>query len=247
MGVFVIICSILNVIIIIGCFFATLIIKNYLPSYIDEKGKNLATKEDIKEITLKTEEVQKEFKENFEIFTSDVHFKYDYYYKQYCELYSEIYGIIIQSEYVRYFMKLSDDKNITFEEAPFLEVSKSHRTTTKIEWKNGEEAKTTQHSEDISTPISEFNKMKLCEHIIQKSYVASPELLKLAVSYRYANTYYAGNESGKHYSIEDTANEEEFRLIRELVCCIVREYNFLRKELKMEFNEKELNSGIIQL
>lgn len=38
-----------------------LFIKNYLPSYMDEKGKNLATKEDIQEITRKTEEVQKEF------------------------------------------------------------------------------------------------------------------------------------------------------------------------------------------
>ena len=35
----VIVCSILNIIIIIGCFFATLLVKNYLPSYMDEKGK----------------------------------------------------------------------------------------------------------------------------------------------------------------------------------------------------------------
>ena len=57
--------------------------KNFFPSYLDEKGKNHATKQDIEIITRKTEEVQKEFKEGFELFSSDVHFKYDFYFKQY--------------------------------------------------------------------------------------------------------------------------------------------------------------------
>ena len=35
---------------------------------MDEKGKNLATKEDIEEIARKTEEVQQEFREGFELF-----------------------------------------------------------------------------------------------------------------------------------------------------------------------------------
>ena len=42
---------------------------------MDEKGKNLATKEDIEEITRKTEEVQQEFREGFELFSNDVKFK----------------------------------------------------------------------------------------------------------------------------------------------------------------------------
>lgn len=62
-------------IIILGLF-----LKNYFPSYMDEKGKNLATKEDIAEITRKTEVVQQEFRENFERFSSDIRFKYDFYY-----------------------------------------------------------------------------------------------------------------------------------------------------------------------
>lgn len=86
-------------------FLLGLFVKNYLPSYMDEKGKNLATKEDIQEITRKTEEVQQEFRENFELFSSDVQFKYDFYYKQYSELYCKLYAIIIQSEYVRHFIK----------------------------------------------------------------------------------------------------------------------------------------------
>ena len=53
-----------------------LFIKNYLPSYMDKKGENLATKEDIQEITRKTEEVQQEFRVGLEEFSSDLQFKY---------------------------------------------------------------------------------------------------------------------------------------------------------------------------
>ena len=59
---------------IILVFLLGLFIKIFLPSYMEEKGKNLATKEDIEAITRKTEEVQKEFKEGFELFSSDVRF-----------------------------------------------------------------------------------------------------------------------------------------------------------------------------
>lgn len=76
-----------NVAILIAVYVFYRLIKNYVPSYFDEKGKNLATKQDIAEITRKTEEVQKEFKEGFELFSSDVRFKYDFFYKQYSELY----------------------------------------------------------------------------------------------------------------------------------------------------------------
>lgn len=75
---------ILQILLGVGMFLGGLYIKNYLPSYINEK--NLATKEDIADITKKTEEVQREFKEGIELFTNDVRFKYDFYYKQYAEL-----------------------------------------------------------------------------------------------------------------------------------------------------------------
>ena len=76
-------------------FLLGLFIKNYFPEYMKEKGKNLATKEDIEEITRKTELVQKEFKESFELFSSDVQFKYDFYFKQYANLYSNLYCICL--------------------------------------------------------------------------------------------------------------------------------------------------------
>lgn len=43
---------------IVAVFLLGLFTKNYLPSYMEKKGENLATKEDVKEITRRTEEVQ---------------------------------------------------------------------------------------------------------------------------------------------------------------------------------------------
>ena len=147
-------------------FLLYLFIKNFLPSYIDEKGKNLATKEDIEAITRKTEEVQKEFKEGFELFSSDVRFKYDFYFKQYSELYSKLYGIIMQSEYVRHFKKINDGQEVSFDEVPFLEVSPTHRVTKSVHWSSENPTAVTQKEERIDTPISNFNKRHLCEYII---------------------------------------------------------------------------------
>lgn len=232
---------------IILTFLLYLFIKNFLPSYIDEKGKNLATKEDIEAITRKTEEVQKEFKEGFELFSSDVRFKYDFYFKQYSELYSKLYGIIMQSEYVRHFKKINDGQEVSFDEVPFWEVSPTHRVTKSVHWGSENTTALTQKEERIDTPISNFNKRHLCEYIIENAEYATQRLLKIAVSYRFASYYYAGNPEVKNSSCQETANDEEFRLIREMVCCIVSEYNFFRKELKMAYNEVELKTGIPQL
>ncbi|MGF6199799.1 hypothetical protein [Pseudomonas laurylsulfatiphila] len=49
-----------------------LLIKFYLPGYIKEKGKNLATKEDIAEITNKIEQVKVEYAKQLELYKSDI-------------------------------------------------------------------------------------------------------------------------------------------------------------------------------
>ena len=235
---------ILNVVLF---FLLGLFIKNYLPSYMNEKGKNLATKEDIEAITRKTEAVQKEFKEGFELFSSDVRFKYDFYFKQYSELYSKLYGIIIQSEYVRQFTKLNDGTEISFDEAPFIEITPTRRVTQSVKREDSKSASFEQKEEKIITPISEFNKQHLCEYIIENAEYATQRLLKIAVSYRFAYYFYSGNADNKNSSCENIANEEEFRLIREMVCCIVSEFNYFRKELKMGYDDDELNTGVPQL
>ena len=50
---------IFEILLAVAVFLIGLFVKNYLPSYMDEKGKNLATKEDVEEITRKTEEVER--------------------------------------------------------------------------------------------------------------------------------------------------------------------------------------------
>ncbi len=240
----VVISIILQGILILGLCALVLFVKHYFPSYMNKKGENLATKEDIAEITKKTEEVQKEFKEQFELFSSDIEFKYNFYVRQYSELYCFLYAIVIQSEYVRFFLDKKDGKSIPFDEAPFIEVSPTEKRSGKVYSENG--IKTVELKSDlIETDISQFNKKSLVDYIVSKGELASQELLKLAVSYRFAHEYYSGNKSGLGTSeLSKTADDEEFRLIRELICCIVKEYNSLRKSLKMTYNEEELNTGI---
>ena len=235
---------ILEVLLVVVLFLLGLFLKNHLPSYMDEKGKNLATKEDIEEITKKTEGVQKEFKESFELFANDVKFKYDFYYKQYANLYCKLYAIVVQSEYLRRFVELTDKKTVTFEDAPFLEISPKHKETVtiNISKKNGSSMR--REAEDITTPISQFNKKELCDYIIANDSLASQKLLKLAVSYRFAYDHYSGNGSGGSVEIKETADAEEFRLIKDIVITIVKDYNLLRKILKLDYNERELTSGI---
>lgn len=234
----------INIVLIVG---AALLFKHFFPAYMDEKGKNLATKEDVQEITRKTEEVQAEFKQNFELFSSDVHFRYEFFFKQYSELYCKLYAIVTQSEYARHFIKVDKEQDISFDEAPFIEMSPTHRVNQTMKWGSDQPTTINRTEETFETPISKFNKEQLCDLIIELGEYASQKLLKLAVAYRFAYSYYEGNPKSKNASCQKTANDEEFRLIREMVCCIVSEYNFLRKELKMDYVESELDTGIPEL
>lgn len=228
-------------------FLLGLFLKHYFPSYMEEKAKNLATKEDVEEITRKTEEIQKEFREGFELFSSDVHFKYDFFYKQYSELYCGLYATIMQSEYARHFVRVNKGKILTFEAAPFLEISPTTKVTQQFKLESETPIQVSTKTEEIDTPLSQDNKIKMCNNIIEHSDLASPKLLKIAMSYRFAFNYYDGNRDGKKSAFSDTANEEEFRLIREMIICIVSEYNKLRKELKMAYDQDELDTGLPKL
>lgn len=219
-----------------------LVFTHYLPAYSKEKGKNLATKEDIEEITRKTEEVRKEVRESFEKFSSGLQYKY----KQFSLLYCKLYAIIIQSEYVRRFMSLTSQEEYSFDDEPFLEVSASHITKQHISFDTGMPVAEVE-TETKETPISQFNKKELCNYIIENGEYASQKLLKLAVSYRFAYHFSASNKSIQNSSCKDVADEEEAKHIKEIVCCIVSEYNTLRKDLKMEYNSEELKIGRIQL
>jgi hypothetical protein len=222
-------------------FLGGLWIKNFFPAYMGKKGENLATKEDIQTITRLTENVQDEFKRSFEEFSKDKEFKYKYYYDQFRELYTKLYSIIAQSEYTRRFFKLYNGTDLTFEKVPFVEIHKTHKEET-IQF--GKDVGVTRTETEIKDGITNFCKGSLCDLIINKGELATQQLLKLAVAYRFAYDNYSG--TAHNGDAVDTANEEEFKLIKEMLICIVKDYNFLRKELKLEYIESELTTGLFE-
>ncbi len=90
-----------------------------------------------------------------------------------------------------------------------------------------------EKTEEIETPISQFNKKELCDYIISNGSLASQKLLKLAVAYRFAADHYSGNGSGGSIDVKDIADEEEFRMIKDIVVAIVQDYNLLRKRIEI--------------
>lgn len=219
--------SLSTILISIITFIIGLLFKNYLPKYIEEKAKNLATKEDLKEITEITENTLKPYKEDFEKFRNDLSFKYDYNYNKYAELYAELYSIIIQSEYARTILP----NKIPFEEEPFITFAPIKREKTTFTM-GGRVTKTT---EEIKTPLSEFNSGLFIEMIIESGKFASQDVIKLAISYR----------AEKHLNGDDT--EKATRLLSDLIKLIVKEYNQIRDELKLNCNKNELKTGIMEL
>ena len=67
---------IFEILLAVAVFLIGLFVKNYLPYTWMKKVRIQQLKEDIEEITRKTEEVQQEFREGFELFSNDVKFKY---------------------------------------------------------------------------------------------------------------------------------------------------------------------------
>lgn len=65
---------IIEITVILGAFGLFFFIKNFLPSYFNEKGKNLATKEDVEIITEKVERIKSEFIKDLEFIKTDLHY-----------------------------------------------------------------------------------------------------------------------------------------------------------------------------
>ena len=128
-GLFNVICDLT---VLIGVYYIFKI-KEYSDSFFNEKAKNLATRQDIGEITRKTEEVKTEFKELQDLFQADLKFKYDFMEKQYRELYVDTYYLICQSEARRRVLNIME-KNYNFDEVPFIEYHQAVETTEATEW-----------------------------------------------------------------------------------------------------------------
>lgn len=126
---------------------------NSFDTYFEQKATNLATKQDIREITTITESIQSEFHQKQSQFDADLQYKYDLNKSQYTELYSPLYWIICKSEATRNSFKHFSNLSISFSDAP---ITKYEDNTTTID--------------EIITLIEE------------KKDLASPNLIKLATS-----------------------------------------------------------------
>lgn len=156
-------------------------------------------------------------------------------YKQYSELYSKLYSVIIQSKYVRHFFIIEGE----FREIPFLEI---HKTNKKLEFKLSENS-VKRTEEEIHDTVTEFNKIKLAEWIIKKGELASEKLLKLAVAYRYVHQNYLIVDLPAE--LAEKFKEEEIVLIGDIIKTVVKETNGLKKNCKLSYNENERSSGIM--
>ena len=223
-------------IVILGFF-----VKDYLPAYAGKKGENLATKEDIEEITRITEEVTSRFQRESEVFLNNLTFSNDYAFNRYSILYAKIYGIVIQSEYLRFFFSNYKKEDLKFEEYPFIELTSS-KTTQRIKFSElASEGIISKTINPINDEMTSFNKKELCDYIIKNSEYASPKLLKLAVAYRFVNSKYgAGGQSGE---LTNKFNEAELTLSKDLVKTIVKEYNEMRKIVNLSYSKSELENG----
>ena len=182
--------------------------------------------------------MKQEFKEKIELFSSDVRFKYDYYYKQYSDLYSNLYSFVVQSEYVRKFIELTTNEFHTFEDVPFFEITPIHRVTITLKPEKYE-----RNVENIDTAVSSLNKDALCEYIISKGDLATQKLLKIAVAYRFVSARIDDVDQ----TVKRVAQEQELKMLAKMVRCIVSDYNQLRANLQLCCDEEELTSGKISL
>ncbi|WP_273851809.1 hypothetical protein [Guptibacillus spartinae] len=172
-------------------------------------------------------------KSRLDWFVDKKKFKREHNYNQLKELYLYLYAIVVQSEYVRYFLKKYNNINSTQKGAPFLQIEGNIRR-----FKDG---KLTE--EDIKNDITNFSKLEIANVIIEKSKFASPKLLKLAVAYRLCDHYYL-----KDFDNDKTKNNfqvEEVKLIYLIVQTIIKECNEFLKECDMEFDKKEMSNAIM--
>ncbi|MCU5682776.1 hypothetical protein OCF64_12995 [Bacillus wiedmannii] len=188
-------------------------------------------------LTFITNMIFKYLQNKFDFMVETKKFKRDYNFEQLKELYLELYAIIAQSEFLRYFHELQSQR--TMKDIPFLETKRT-KVKQKTNLFTGEILEVNE--EIIETSISKFNKMGLVNSIINNKKYASQKLIKLAVAYRYCHEFY---EKGDSINSEKF-KEEELRLIYDIVLTIVSETNTKLKFCKMDYIKTEMNTGIMQ-
>ncbi|MFZ1291434.1 MAG: hypothetical protein WAR79_15170 [Melioribacteraceae bacterium] len=136
MNEIVIISNIILVVVILGLGF---FIKYYLPSYFNEKGKNLATKEDITEITQKIEEV----KLNYE----KTKVKFSVYHERQALVIAKLYKLLVKA--------LDDIYDLSVPNETRLETANKSSYALKVYYKNHR----IYLDEELKTKIEEVIKL----------------------------------------------------------------------------------------
>lgn len=188
-----------------------------LDKYFEKKAENMATKQDITEITRRTETVQAEFHKVLSKFDADLKFKYEFYEKQYTELYSELFYEICNSEALRYVLVNICGKHLEFANVPILKCTlgkKGHEDTLSIEENSIEK--------------------KIINLVYQKHIYASPELLKLICTLDKVLSHKKNEKMQK--SISQITCELKIKLVK----TILKDYHWLRKQLMLQNSEDEI-------
>ena len=189
-------------------------------SYFNEKAKNYATKQDIEEITRKTESVQIEFKQKLEEFEADLSFKYNFYEKQYTLLYSNLYRMISYSNSIIYF-GLNIEKDNEYKNVPIAEFNLDNEE----EYEN-RAAIICSDSNESNEHTSITNILELVENNVM---YASPQLIDICMALCYLR-------KRDDLSNNDMYNESVIKLRKKLVEVIVKDYNWLRNQLRLSDN-----------
>ncbi|MCM3789442.1 hypothetical protein M3221_13635 [Domibacillus indicus] len=179
-------------------------------------------------------------KNKLDLFEDKRKFKREHSYNQLKELYLELYGIVSQSEYVRYFEKRHSGQETPFEEYPFIELT-SKRVK---EVRNLITNRVTKRTEEvIHNAITDFNKLAIAEKIIDKKEFSTQKLLKLAVAYRFCHEYsqFDWEDEERKQAFE----KEEVELIANIVKTVIKECNQMLETCHLDYDSKELGNGFM--
>lgn len=224
-------------------FLVGLFLNNFLRSGSDKKTETVATKKDIAVLAKKADDIQNTVEDKLETLSSDSRYKSEIRYKQYSQLYCRLYALIMQSEYLRYFINLQNgEQSDDFNESPLVEMGSIDIETVETESYSGNRV---ANRKIVDTRSSKNSKKELCDTIVKNAEFASQKLLKIATSYRVASLFYSANGAEtENDEFQEKADAEELRLIKEVVTTVVREYNEIRKELLLSFDDEEITKGL---
>jgi len=211
------------------------ILKWFIPPYMKKKAENLATREDIQRVKRLTEEVKSEFKKTDKLFSVNVKF-YD---NQLNKLYSHLYACIAQSECIKDFLRCEGKSVSDIDAYPYLQISPTTEYHRKLTLNDSNRPKIEYSEMQTTTDISKMPFDDIIARIINNSYLAEPDLLKLALAYRLF--------SENHDGLDENDNEYLRHVEQLIVRDIVISYNQLREKLGMPFEKYEIIEGTIKL